>query len=339
VLSPICLRDAEGGLRQVELGSCPQGGEAEAEAALEAAVRAYDNGRGVWPTMSVAERIACMQDFAKQMQARRQEIVRLIMWEIGKSLGDSEKEFDRTVEYIRATIEALKDLDNSNSRFLVVEGTIGQIRRTPLGVVLCMGPYNYPLNETFATLILALIMGNTMVFKPPRYGVLLFYPLLEAFRSAFPKGVLNTVYGQGSVVVPLLLGSGKVNALTLIGSSKVADHLKKLPPKAHRLRAILGLDAKNAAILLPDADLELAVKECLLGCAWRREGCPARAGTPSSLWVTRLASLRAGVTRLSSTSGRSPSAPDCARKALPVGQGVVGERSAALGSRPSRDVG
>jgi len=199
------------------------------------------------------------------MQARRQEVVRLIMWEIGKSLADSEKEFDRTVDYIRATVEALKEQDNSNSRFLIVEGTIGQIRRTPLGVVLCMGPYNYPLNETFATLIPALIMGNTLVFKPPRHGVLLFEPLLEAFRSAFPKGVINTVYGQGSVVVPLLLGSGKVNALTLIGSSKVADHLKKLPPKAHRLRAILGLDAKNAAIVLPDADLELAVKECLLG--------------------------------------------------------------------------
>ena len=60
-----------------------------------------------------------------------------------------------------------------------------------------MGPYNYPLNETFATLIPALIMGNTMVFKPPKYGVLLFNPLLEAFRSAFPKGVINTVYGKG----------------------------------------------------------------------------------------------------------------------------------------------
>jgi glyceraldehyde-3-phosphate dehydrogenase (NADP+) len=265
VRSAICVRGADGALTQVELGSYPQGGEAEAEAALEAAVAAYDNGRGAWPTMSVAERIACMQAFTKQMQARRPEVVRLIMWEIGKSLADSEKEFDRTVDYIRATIQALKEQDNANSRFLVVDGTIGQIRRTPLGVVLCMGPYNYPLNETFATLIPALIMGNTMVFKPPRYGVLLFEPLLEAFRSAFPPGVINMVYGQGSVVVPLLLGSGQVNALTLIGSSKVADHLKKLPPKAHRLRAILGLDAKNAAIVLPDADLELAVKECLLG--------------------------------------------------------------------------
>jgi aldehyde dehydrogenase (NAD+) len=265
VRSPVCVRGPDGSLEQVELGSYPIGGEPEAEEALAAAVAAYDEGRGVWPTMTVADRIACMQSFTNQMIAWRQEVVSLIMWEIGKSQADSEKEFDRTVDYIRATIEALKELDNSNSRFLIVEGTIGQIRRTPLGVVLCMGPYNYPLNETFATLIPALIMGNTVVFKPPRYGVLLFQPLLEAFRSAFPKGVLNTVYGRGSVIVPRLLDSGKVNVLTLIGSSKVADHLKKLPPKAHRLRAILGLDAKNAAIVLPDADIELAVKECLLG--------------------------------------------------------------------------
>ena len=264
VLSPICVRK-NSSLEQVEVGSYPQAGEAEADEALAAAVNAYDSGRGIWPTMSVAERIACMQNFTKQMVARKWEIVSLIMWEIGKSLPDSEKEFDRTVDYIRATIEALKEQDNNNSRFIVVEGTIGQIRRTPLGVVLCMGPYNYPLNETFATLIPALIMGNTVVFKPPKFGALLFYPLLEAFRSAFPKGVLNTVYGRGATVVPQLLGSGKVNVLTLIGSSKVADHLKKLHPKVHRLRAILGLDAKNAAIVLPDADIELAVKECLLG--------------------------------------------------------------------------
>ena len=99
-----------------------------------------------------------------------------------------EKEFDRTVDYIRATIEALKEQDNSNSRFTVVEGTIGQIRRTPLGVVLCMGPYNYPLNETFATLIPALIMGNTMVFKPPRHGVLLFYPCWRRSAAPSPRG-------------------------------------------------------------------------------------------------------------------------------------------------------
>ena len=71
-----------------------------------------------------------------------------------------------------------------------------------------MGPYNYPLNETFATLIPALLMGNTVAFKPPQYGTLLFTPLLEAFRSAFPKGVINTVYAPGAVVVPRMLASG-----------------------------------------------------------------------------------------------------------------------------------
>ncbi len=89
----------------------------------------------------------------RRWSAQRRQVVELIMWEIGKSFADSEKEFDRTVEYIKATIHALKELDNGNSRFVVVEGTIGQIRRTPLGVVLCMGPFNYPLNETFATFI------------------------------------------------------------------------------------------------------------------------------------------------------------------------------------------
>ncbi len=265
VLSPVCVRLPDGELKQLEIGSYPVMGEPESDAALDAAVAAYDNGRGEWPTMSVAERIDCMQDFVRQMVAARREVAHLIMWEIGKSLSDSEKEFDRTVDYIKATITALKDLDNDNSRFVVVEGTIGQIRRTPLGVVLCMGPYNYPLNETFATLIPALLMGNTVAFKPPQYGTLLFTPLLEAFRSAFPKGVINTVYASGAVVVPRMLASGKVNVLALIGSSKVADHLKKQHPKSHRLRAILGLDAKNAAIILPDADIELTVKECLLG--------------------------------------------------------------------------
>jgi glyceraldehyde-3-phosphate dehydrogenase (NADP+) len=265
VLSPVCVRVADGPSRQLEIGSYPVMGEKESDEALDAAVAAYDSGRGQWPTMPVADRIDCMQDFVTQMIGQRRAISRLIMWEIGKSLTDSEKEFDRTVDYIRQTLAALKDLDNNSSRFTVVEGTIGQIRRTPLGVVLCMGPYNYPLNETFATLIPALLMGNTVVFKPPQYGTLLFTPLLEAFRSAFPAGVINTIYAPGAVVVPHMLASGKVSVLALIGSSKVADHLKKQHPKSHRLRAILGLDAKNAAIVLADADIELTIKECLLG--------------------------------------------------------------------------
>lgn len=265
VLSPVCVRAADGTLSHVELGSVPVTGTVEADAALAAAVAAHDHGRGAWPNLSVAERIACVVDFTGQIIARRREIVNLIMWEIGKSQADSQKEFDRTIDYIRATVEELKRLDNSNSRFEIVEGTIAQIRRSPVGIALCMGPYNYPMNETFSTLIPALIMGNVVLFKPPRFGVLLYYPMLEAFRSAFPPGVINIVYGQGHVVVPHIMGSGKVNVLALIGSSEVADQLKKSHPKTNRLRAILGLGAKNAAIITADADIELTVKECITG--------------------------------------------------------------------------
>lgn len=265
VHSPVCVSGEDGSLAHVELGSVPVTGTVEADAALAAAVAAYDHGRGQWPNLSVAERIACVGDFTNQIVARRREIVNLIMWEIGKSLADSQKEFDRTIDYIRATVEELKRLDNSNSRFEIVEGTIAQIRRSPVGIALCMGPYNYPMNETFSTLIPALIMGNVVLFKPPRFGVLLYYPMLEAFRSAFPPGVINIVYGQGHVVVPHIMGSGKVNVLALIGSSEVADQLKKSHPKTNRLRAILGLGAKNAAIIMPDADIELTVKECITG--------------------------------------------------------------------------
>ncbi|WP_293885191.1 NADP-dependent glyceraldehyde-3-phosphate dehydrogenase [Sphingobacterium sp. UBA1498] len=264
VFSPICVKTKDG-LKRKRIGSFPVCTEKESMEALEAAVKAYDNGRGEWPTMSVADRITCVENFTQKMIAKKDIVVKLIMWEIGKSYADSVKEFDRTVEYIYATIDALKDIDRDSSRFQIEQGIVAQIRRSPLGVVLCMGPFNYPLNETFTTLIPALIMGNTMLFKPPKHGTLLHYPLLEAFRTSFPKGVVNTIYGRGNKIVPSLMQSGKINVLTLIGSSRVADELKKLHPKVNRLRAILGLDAKNAAIITKDADLNLAVSETVLG--------------------------------------------------------------------------
>jgi hypothetical protein len=73
------------------------------------------------------------------------------------------------------------------------------------------GPYNYPLNETFTTLIPALIMGNTVVFKPAKFGVLLIRPLLEAFRDSFPAGVINVIYGRGRETVSALMASGKID--------------------------------------------------------------------------------------------------------------------------------
>jgi glyceraldehyde-3-phosphate dehydrogenase (NADP+) len=264
VWSPIYVKTSNG-FEQKRIGSYPITDASDAMEVLYAGVKAYSNGRGEWPSMSVSQRIECVEKFTQKMIQKRDEVVKLLMWEIGKSLGDSQKEFDRTVQYIYDTIGALKDIDRTSSTFLIEEGIIGQVRRSPLGVVLCMGPFNYPLNETFTTLIPALIMGNTVLFKPPKHGTLLHYPLLEAFKDSFPAGVINTLYGRGNSIIPQLMESGKIDVLTLIGSSKVADKLKKMHPKVNRLRAILGLDAKNAAIVTESAQLDVAINECLLG--------------------------------------------------------------------------
>ncbi len=264
ISSPVRIRKGNSP-EQVKLGCVPSMSDHAAIEALNAASAAYDNGRGKWPTMPVGERISHVQSFVERMLACRDRVVNLLMWEICKNLADAQKEFDRTIDYIRDTIEALKELDRTSSRFTIQQKIIGQIRRAPLGVVLCMGPFNYPLNETFTTLIPALIMGNTVVFKPPKLGVLLFQPLLEAFRDSFPKGVINTVYGDGQTVITPMMTSGKVDVLAFIGTSRVSDIIRRSHPKPHRLRCVLGLDAKNPCIILPDADIDLAVKECILG--------------------------------------------------------------------------
>ena len=247
------------------LGKIPQLGKVEALEALDSACDAYNKGQGQWPTMKVVDRIACMENFVTQMKTKRAEIVKLLMWEIGKNLPDSEKEFDRTVDYIYDTIEEYKQLDRRNAKFEKQEGVYAHIRRGPLGVVLCLGPYNYPLNETFALLIPALIMGNTVIFKPAKHGVLLISPLLEAFQSSFPKGAVNIIYGRGRTVATPIMESGKVNVLALIGHSASANALQNVHPRQNRLRLVLGLEAKNPAIILPDADLDLAIDECIAG--------------------------------------------------------------------------
>ncbi|MCP3097344.1 NADP-dependent glyceraldehyde-3-phosphate dehydrogenase [Myxococcus sp. K15C18031901] len=264
VQSPVYVQTPEG-LRQKVIGATPLLTSRESLDALAAAVKAYDLGRGVWPTMRVAERIEAVERFLVAMRAQRTAVVNLLMWEIGKTQPDSEKEFDRTIDLIVETLRALKELDRTSSRFVQEQGIMAQIRRAPMGVALCMGPYNYPLNETFSTLFPALLMGNTVVFKPAKFGVLLIRPLLEAFRDCFPPGVINIIYGKGRETVGALMESGKVDLFAFIGTNRGASELKRMHPRPHRLKSVLGLDAKNPAIILEDADLDNAVKECVTG--------------------------------------------------------------------------
>ena len=247
------------------LGTIPDMETDSALEALDAAKTAFNRGQGLWPTMKVGERLKCMETFVEKMKFHREEVVKLLMWEICKNKSDSYKEFDRTIDYIYDTIEAYKDLDRTAAKFDKEGGIYAHIRRGPLGVVLCLGPYNYPLNETFCLLIPAIIMGNTAIFKPAKHGVLLIAPLLKAFQESFPPGVVNILFGRGRKIATPIMKTGLIDVLALIGHSSSAVSLQDQHPNKNRLRLVLGLEAKNPGIILPDADLDHTIKECISG--------------------------------------------------------------------------
>jgi glyceraldehyde-3-phosphate dehydrogenase (NADP+) len=264
VYSPICAIE-KGKLQQTLIGKYPLMDQQSALGVLNAALESFDHGRGAWAQMSIEKRIGYLENFKEKFQKKKNEIVLLLMWEIGKSYLDSLNEFDRTVQNLQDTIKEMRKINDESCHLQHHGHIISQIIRRPLGVVLCMGPYNFPLNESFATLIPAVAMGNSVIFKPPRHGVLLHYPLLELFRECFPPGVINTLYGAGEEVIEPVLRTGKVDVLAFIGSSQVANKLRSYHPSPNRLVNILGLEAKNPAVVLPDADIDHAVQECLAG--------------------------------------------------------------------------
>ena len=265
VFSTIQSPNGSGEMAPTLLGSIPDMETPDALEALNAAEKAFKRGQGLWPTMRVGERLKCMETFVEKMKLHREEVVKLLMWEICKNKSDSYKEFDRTVDYIVDTIEAYKNLDRKGAKFEKQGSVYAHIRRGPLGVVLCLGPYNYPLNETFCLLIPAIIMGNTAIFKPAKHGVLLIAPLLKAFQESFPPGVVNILFGRGRKIATPIMQTGAVDVLALIGHSSSAVSLQDQHPNKNRLRLVLGLEAKNPGIILPDADLDLTIKECISG--------------------------------------------------------------------------
>ncbi len=251
---------------QVSIGVYPLLDRAHGSLAVEAAARAYDSGMGEWPQMTGEQRIAALEAFLVRMRAQRDVVAELIMAETAKPRDLSFKEFDRTVEYINKTISAYRELTCQEGIDRVYGGNLqAHVERTPLGVTLCMSPFNYPLNETFTSLIPALIMGNTAVVKPAKIGVLLFEPLLQAFKECFPPGVVNFVYGDGHEVISPIMESGLVDTLAFIGSTRVANIVSGLHPAPNRLNKVLGLGAHNPAIILEDADLQDTIKEIIAG--------------------------------------------------------------------------
>jgi glyceraldehyde-3-phosphate dehydrogenase (NADP+) len=108
-------------------------------------------------------------------------------------------------------------------------------------------------------------MGNTTIFKPAKHGVLLIAPLLKAFQESFPPGVVNILFGRGRKIASPIMKTGFIDVLALIGHSSSAVSLQDQHPNKNRLRLVLGLEAKNPGIILPDADLDHTIKECISG--------------------------------------------------------------------------
>jgi len=264
VFSPIQFT-AKGVDQNYKLGYTPWLDKEQALEALYAAERAYAYGVGEWPQMPMAERIGYVEEFAVRMQALEEGFIRQAMWEIAKPYRASKDEFQRTLKYIAETIKRLREMDKTANQIRQLEGFAAQIRRSPLGPVLLMGPFNYPLNEAFAMFIPALIMGNTIVMKLPAWGCLSLDPLLDLMADCFPPGVVNIINGEGPEIIPPIVRRGSINVLGFIGSTAVAHKIIAEHPHNNRLRTVLGLEAKNPAFVFPDCDLELTVYECLHG--------------------------------------------------------------------------
>lgn len=265
IRSAVCVRGADGSLTQLDLGPAAAASSELAREAVGAAAREWRGGRGAWPTARVEERIACVEAFARRARTLREQVALALMWEVGKPWADSLVEVDRTLDYIADTVAMLRQVEHDAAGLVAASGYVARIRRAPLGVALCMGPFNYAVNEVYTLVIPALIMGNPVVIKTPRYGVRANALLAQALAESFPPGVVNLITGHGPTVVGPIMESGLVDVLAFIGSHKTAGILERQHPRSYRLRSVLGLGAKNPAIVCADADLAHAAKEIVAG--------------------------------------------------------------------------
>lgn len=297
-------------LRQVEIGQMPQFATKQALQVLEQAELAWKGGAGVWTQLSLAERCRAMERFLVELSKKREEIVHALMWEIGKNLPDAQAEFDRTVQFCEQVIATIRTDADFVGGWTVMGATTAWVRRAAIGIILCLGPYNYPLNETYATLIPALLMGNVVILKIPTVGGLVHLLTIEAFEKALPPGAIHFIAGPGRATMPPLMKTGAIDGLAFIGGSAAADDLIQTHPHPHRLKVFLQLEANNMGIYLPDvfedkALMENALDETMLGTLnFNGQRCtalkllfvpPQHADTFVSKIVARVEALRVGL--------------------------------------------
>lgn len=220
-----------------------------------------------WKNSNLSERAEILHKAADLLVENADIIADILAREISKDYKSAHSEVVRTADFMKYTAEEAKRLKGETLYGDSFEGSaknkMSIVTREPLGVILSIAPFNYPINLSASKIAPALMAGNAVLFKPPTQGAISALYLVEVFRAAgIPDGVINTVTGRGSEIGDYLIGHKEVDMVNFTGSSGVGRHIAKL---AGMVPMIMELGGKDAAIVLPDADLLDTAKNIVSG--------------------------------------------------------------------------
>jgi aldehyde dehydrogenase (NAD+) len=239
------------------IGKVPAGTPADVDRAVAAARAAFDG----WAETPVEERVKYLTRLQEALAARMDEVARTISAEMGSPL--------KFAQMVQAGLP-LADIATAASGASEIRWTeqIGnsQVVLEPVGVVGAITPWNYPLHQVTAKIGGALAAGCTVVLKPSEVSPLSAYLLFEAIHEiGLPAGVVNLVTGYGPVVGEAIASHPEVDMVSFTGSTRAGTRVAELGAATVK-KIALELGGKSANVILPDADLEKAVKVGLANC-------------------------------------------------------------------------
>lgn len=248
---------------QEPLGTVPAMSQVEVDEAMLAARRALP----AWRALSAYERAQYLHKAADILEERKAEIGEILAKEVSKGIKVAIGEVDRSAHLIRyAAEEGLRVYGSSlegGTYEPAAKSKISLIRREPVGVVLAIAPFNYPVNLSASKIAPALIGGNVVMFKPPTQGSISGLLLAQAFVDAgLPAGVFNTITGRGSEIGDYIIEHPEVNFINFTGSTPIGQKVGRM---AGIRPIMLELGGKDAAVVLEDADLDHTAKEIVSG--------------------------------------------------------------------------
>ena len=220
-----------------------------------------------WAEASLQQRASYLYKWADELVNMQDEIAEIIMKEVGKSYKDAKNEVLRTADFIRYTIEEALHMHGESMRGDSFPGgsksKVAIVERVPLGVVLAISPFNYPVNLAAAKIAPALMAGNAVIFKPATQGAISGTKMIEALHKAeLPKGLITLVTGKGSEIGDYIVEHKGINMISFTGGTNTGVHLAK---KATMVPLILELGGKDPGIVREDADLNEAAKHIISG--------------------------------------------------------------------------